>query len=45
MRSRNSPTLDDNDRWRSRLKGHWLKYKRSINCFGARYRRGKVLVV
>ncbi len=45
MRSRNSPTLDDNDRWRSRLKGHWLKYKRSINCFGMRYRRGKFLVV
>ena len=45
MRSRNPPTLDDNDRWRSRLKGHWLKHERSINCYGARYRCGKVLVV
>jgi hypothetical protein len=45
MRSMNSPTLDDNDRWRSRSKGHWLKYERSINCCGARYRRGEVLVV
>lgn len=46
MRSGNSPTLDDNNRWRCGLAVNWLKYKRSIICcFGLRCRRGKVLVV